>query len=209
MIGVDFDNTVVCYDEVFFSAALAMGFIPPGVERSKPAIREHIRSRHSDEQWMLVQAEVYGPRMAEARAYPGVVEFFQTCRALSQPVRVISHKTRFPATGKSGDLREAALRWLSDHGFFAPERVLLSPEQIVFTGTRGEKLCAIADAGCTHFIDDLPEVFAEADFPTGVCKILFDPAGAFSGWTEGIRTRSWAEIRELIFGDGAGNGRRS
>jgi hypothetical protein len=44
MIGIDFDNTIVCYDEVFGRVAVEQGLVPPHAATSKTAIRDHLRA---------------------------------------------------------------------------------------------------------------------------------------------------------------------
>jgi hypothetical protein len=199
MIGVDFDNTIVCYDNLFFDVAMEMGLVSGEVERSKKAVRDHILAHHSNDEWTLLQSEVYGACLLEAEPHPGVMEFFRYCRRHTVPVCIVSHKSRFPAVGKAYDLHRSAWAWLEARGFFAPNGIHLSRENVYFTETRAEKLEEIARLGCTHFIDDLPEIFVEADFPAGVKKILFDPSDAYAGWRAGICSRSWHEIQAGLF----------
>ena len=40
LIGIDFDNTIVCYDRVFHKAALEKGLIPADLPPSKGRVRE-------------------------------------------------------------------------------------------------------------------------------------------------------------------------
>jgi hypothetical protein len=107
-------------------------------------------------------------------------------------VSIISHKTEYPALGERVNLRDAARAWLAARGLVA--RHGIDPDDILFLGTLAEKLAAIADRGCTHFVDDLVEVLGHAAFPAGVVRILYGspclelPAGvvAFDSW-DGIR----------------------
>lgn len=198
LIGVDFDNTIVCYDELFYETARKVGLVSESVERSKTAVRAHVRSRHSDEKWALLQSEVYGARLFDAPPYPGVVEFFQCCRDRSIPVCVVSHKSRFPAAGDSHDFHRSALEWLEEYGFFSASGNLVPRDHVYFTATREEKIRQIVQLGCTHFVDDLPEVFCEAGFPNDVKKILFDPTDAHRAWNGGVRAPSWAEVKRQL-----------
>lgn len=199
LIGVDFDNTIVCYDRIFFDAALAMGLVGGEIEKSKTAVRDYIQTHHSNEMWTLLQSEVYGSRMSAARPYPEVAEFFEYCWGQSIPIWIISHKSKYPAAGKAHNLHTSALTWLAENGFLGSDGARLSPDRIVFAGTRGEKIQQISRLSCTHFIDDLPEVFSDGDFPKEVGRILFDPRGAYPSWSSGIHARSWKQIREILF----------
>lgn len=199
IVGIDFDNTIVCCDEVFFDLAVEMGMIPKSVDKAKNAVRDYIRAHFSDEHWTLLQSEVYGLRLIEAKPYPGVGDFFVACREHGVVAQIISHKTQYPAVGKRYDLHQSALSWLSENGFFDAGSIGLSPELVIFTSTRQQKIDQIRARACGLFIDDLPEVFAEADFPDGVKKILFDPKNVYSAWNGGVRVLSWDEIRNSFF----------
>lgn len=198
-IGVDFDNTIVCYDTIFFAAARDLGWIPDSVGKTKNAIRGYIQTHLSNDEWTVLQSEVYGARLLEAEPFPGVVDFFISCQIHDIRTIIISHKTRYPAVGKPFDLHRSAMDWLVRHGFFSEERIGLSGDQVIFTATRQQKIEQILRHGCTHFIDDLPEVFAEADFPASVKKILFDPQNSYMDWSDGIRATCWDELQEAFF----------
>src|SRR6266513_186637 len=110
-IGVDFDNTIVCYDDVFYLIALAEKLIPVELRPDKIAIRNHLRAIGQEDRWTAMQGLVYGERMAEAQPFPGVREFFSACAAKSVNVAIISHRTRQPIVGDPCDLHAAAFRW--------------------------------------------------------------------------------------------------
>jgi hypothetical protein len=205
-IGVDFDNTIVGYGEVFHSVAIEWGLIRGDSEQDKKAIRDQIRHLpDGDIEWQKVQAEVYGPRMNEARLIEGVREFFARCQQQNIKINIISHKTKYAHFDRMGiDLREAALAWMDCQGFFAADGWGLLPSDVFFETTRLEKIDRIGLLGCTHFIDDLEEVFLEDSFPCGVDKILFNP-DACQPTLHTVRfASSWKEIRGFIFGAAAG-----
>jgi hypothetical protein len=78
----------------------------------------------------------------------------------------------------------------------------VSVERIIFCETRSDKLEAIRRTGLTHFVDDLPDVFLEMDFPDGVERILFDPEGILTSPLSCRRAQSWHEIETMIFNAG-------
>ncbi|NDC63388.1 MAG: hypothetical protein EBZ59_05240, partial [Planctomycetia bacterium] len=104
MIGIDFDNTIVCYDGVFGRLAVEQGLVPPAAATSKTAIRDHLRALGREDRWTELQGAIYGPRMMDAPPFPGVLEFFAACRAAGTPVAIVSHRTRFPYLGERHDL---------------------------------------------------------------------------------------------------------
>lgn len=199
IIGVDFDNTIVCYDGIFHRVAVERGLVPPEIPVNKTAVRDHLRRIGQEPAWTELQGYVYGPRMTEADIFPGVKEFFRTCRERGIPVKIISHKTRFPYAGEKHDLHAAALGWLERQGFFSANEVGLPREAVFFELTKQEKLARIPSAGCTVFIDDLPEFLGEPAFPPGTCRFLFDPLDALPDDPSRERVRSWAEVARKIF----------
>ena len=212
MIGIDFDNTIVCYDEVFGRVAVEQGLVPPHAATSKTAIRDHLRAVGQEDRWTELQGTIYGPRMMDARPFPGVVEFFAACRAAAIPVAIVSHRTRFPYLGERHDLHAAARGWLARHGFHDPAGIGLPVERVFFEETKEAKLERIAEVGCTHFIDDLPELLGHPLFPADVRRMLFDPRGQH-GVPAGIEVAaSWSDLRNMLVGratrlPGGGNNR--
>jgi hypothetical protein len=168
-IGVDFDNTIISYDDLFHRCALERGLIPEGLPKRKAAVRSHLWSLpDGNSRWTALQGEVYGSRINEAESYPGTLDFFSLCRKHRVRVTIVSHKAEFPALGPRVNLREAALGWLEAHGLPAGKG-----SAVFFEADRKAKVKRIALLECSHFIDDLPEVFADPSFPAGVEKLLF------------------------------------
>jgi len=199
LIGVDFDNTIVCYDELFHRVAVEQGLIPSSVPASKGEVRRYLDGRGQGDVWTELQGYVYGERMSEAPAFPGVLEFFRRGVRSDLSLAIISHKTRYPARGPRYDLHRAAQRWLEVQGFYDPERIGLPADRVFFELSQREKVIRIAREGCAWFIDDLPELLTRPDFPTGVRKrILFDPHGHHAAEEGLYHTTSWAEIERLI-----------
>lgn len=204
MIGIDFDNTVVCYDQVFHEAAAQRGWIPADLPATKYNVRDYMRRHGNEDGWTELQGYVYGPYMQNAPPFPGVLEFLTGCRRWRVPVRIISHKTLYPFQGPRYDLHKAALEWLGARGFYDPQEAGLVAEQVSFEPTKEEKLHRIGAAGCTHFIDDLPEFLSEPGFPDGVERILFDPNDRHSAEHRFQRATSWTEISSILNRERAG-----
>jgi len=123
-IGVDFDNTIVCYDALFHRVAVSAASSARSAAR-KSAVREHLRQAGREETWTELQGLVYG------RAWPKPSPIrrsaiLEECRRRSIRLSIISHKTRQPVVGPPCDLHQAALSWLEQHQFFHPEGIGLS-----------------------------------------------------------------------------------
>lgn len=197
-IGVDFDNTVICYEGIFHRAAVNRGLIPESLGRAKKDVRDHLRAMDRERDWTELQGHVYGERIPECRPYPGALDFFAACMQKGIEVFVVSHKTRHPYIGPKLDLHAAARAWIEATGLHGADGVALPRENVHFELTKADKMARIAALGCTHFIDDLPEFLAEPDFPADVERILFDPHGLHEDETRFRRAESWRELTELL-----------
>lgn len=201
IIGVDFDNTIVAYDALFHRIATGRGLIPLDLPVDKTAVRDRLRATGQEEIWTELQGEVYGSRLGEAEPYPGVIEFFRACHRRGLHVEIVSHKTRHPYRGPRHDLHAAARAWLRQHGFFAADGAGLAEESVSFELTKAAKLARIASLGCSHFIDDLPELLGDPAFPAGVARFLFDPQAAHPT-AAGVRPMaSWAALHAHFFAE--------
>src|SRR5579862_1715508 len=129
-IGIDFDNTIVSYDALFHKVACERDLIPPDTPVNKVAVRDHLRRIGKEELWTELQGYVYGARMDEALAYPGVIEFLSGAAAAGHELAIVSHKTRHPFLGPQYDLHAAARRWVERH--LRQDEIALLPAAQVF-----------------------------------------------------------------------------
>jgi hypothetical protein len=196
-IGIDFDNTIVSYDELFFELARERVLIPAEFPRSKTHIRDLLRAEGREQVWTELQGLAYGDEIGRASIFPGVLDFFIACHERRIPLHVISHKTRQPYLGASADLHAAARGWLEQERLVGPVTGLTF-EQVFFELTKEAKVARISALGCSHFIDDLPEFLALASFPAGVQRILFDPSGVHAPTSDMVQVASWSELRGLL-----------
>jgi hypothetical protein len=192
-IGLDFDNTIVSYDVLFHRVALEQGVIPAGLAPTKLAVRDFLRRQGREDLWTEMQGYVYGARMNEALAYPGIIEFLRWARDAGLAVSIISHKTRYPYAGPRYDLHHAAREWVASH-LKDGGRPLVEPESVFFELTKEEKIARIGAAGCDYYIDDLPEILLAPEFPAATRGILFDPEGHHEDAAALLRMSSWGEI---------------
>lgn len=196
-IGVDFDNTLVCYDGVFHKAAVEQGIIKDQNQLlTKDQLRNRLRAENREDEWTKLQGYVYGPGMRQAKPFPGALDFLSACKAQGLPVCIVSHRTAKPFLGPAYDLLAAARQWLDDNDFFA--KAGLPREHAHFELTKQEKLARIATEGCTHFVDDLPEFLGEPSFPQGVERTLFDPSVSQPEDPRWMRAGSWPELSRRL-----------
>ncbi len=197
VIGIDFDNTIISYDNLIHKIALEKNLIPPHFTKSKTKIRDHLRQLPGGEiEWQKIQALIYGPRITEANLIDGVKEFLKDCKDNGIKVYIISHKTEHSNLYQGGtNFRTSALNWMKENIFSD----LLSEKEVYFTPTQDEKIQTVANLGCTHFIDDLEEIFGQEIFPGDVKKILFDPHGKASIRGEIAIFTTWNDIHKFCF----------
>ena len=200
LIGIDFDNTLVTYEQVFRDVAIARGLIGPDFAGTKQEIRDHIRLLpDGDLAWQRLQGFVYGKGIANAQIFQGADGFLRRARAEGAPVVVVSHKTEYGHYDPDRvNLRESARAWMRTNGFFASSGFGIPAENVFFEGSRAEKLERIARLGCSCFIDDLEEVLGDPDFPVGISRILFSQSKPVRAAPYTVCT-SWRQIEEHVF----------
>jgi hypothetical protein len=201
-IGIDFDNTMACYDQAFAEVAAFMGFQFSHEVASKVKIKKSIQdSPDGDLLWQRLQGQVYGRYMLLAKVFAGVHEFICLAKMRGHEVFVVSHKTEFGHFDEEQvSLRGQAVLWLEKNNFFHTNQLYLKKENVFFESTREEKIQRIQDLACTHFIDDLPEVFAEPKFPDHIQKMLFSPSDSFSDDASIKVASSWHNITAQVLG---------
>jgi hypothetical protein len=194
-IGLDFDGTIAIYDRVFHRCAMEQFGLPNQISPSKAAIRDWFwTTPKGKEQWIELQAQVYGVQIHEATIAVGLGEFLQHCRQRNIHVAIISHKTEFAARGPRVNLRQAAREWLEVQGFYDH----IARQDVFFESTRAEKIQRISSFGCSRFVDDLEEVFLEPAFPESVEKLLYSTTH-HNDSRESIKVfSSWDSIRQYF-----------
>ncbi|WP_421900004.1 hypothetical protein [Maridesulfovibrio sp.] len=174
LVGIDLDNTIICYDNALHGIAVQRGLIFTDTPKVKRIIRDQVRAAHSEIEWQKLQIAIYGTHIQRAELMPGVWDFLLGLKAQGIKFKIISHKTRYPNYGGSKvDLRAAAMEFLDQQNFFTQSGLGLTEDDVFFLPTRAEKIATIRKLECSIFIDDLKELFSEPDFPEQTAKILF------------------------------------
>ncbi len=200
-IGIDFDNTIACYEGVFHAAARERGLIPADLDTGKNAVRDHLNGSGRKDAFTELQGYVYGARMDLVAPYPGCAEVVAAARARGHEVFVVSHKTRTPILGPAYDLHAAARGFLEANGFLAPDMV--APGRVFFERTKEDKIGRAAALGLDAFIDDLPEILTLPGLPAAMRRLLFDPADALAAQARAAgleRHRDWRSIGRALLG---------
>jgi len=201
LIGLDFDNTIVCYDEAIAVLAEELFELPPALPRTKLGLRDHLRAAGREPEWTAFQGELYGPGMRHAHPFDGAIETMLQLVAAGHELVIVSHRSRRPYAGESHDLHIAARGWVANRlqglGLFSAE----GDEPCVhFLETREQKIKMITHLGCAAFLDDLPEVLSASGFPPDTYPILFDPSQKDQPPQQGNNAVifAWCQLPQLI-----------
>ena len=202
-IGLDFDNTIVCYDAAIAVLAEELFDLPPEVPRTKLGVRDHLRATDRAPEWTSFQGALYGPGMAHAQPFEGAIETMQSLVRQGHQLTIVSHRSRRPYAGPPHDLHAAARRWvgrrLQSAGLFLNDPADPAGEGIVnFLETREAKVARLAELGCQVFVDDLPEVLEAPGFQEGTVGVLFAPGGEGSSAQGYHRIAAWRELPDLL-----------
>jgi hypothetical protein len=200
-VGIDLDNTLVCYDRLFHTLARERGLLAREVEPTKAAVRDYLRAAGREPEWTELQGEAYGRRMAEAEPFPGVVRFLAACRRNGVEVAIVSHRTQVPYLGARHDLHASAMAWLERYeivgaGGLPRAGVFLEPDPAA-------KAARIGALGCEIFIDDLVEFLVRPELPAEMLRVHFDQSAVHAHEAIGPRTHcasSWPEIEHVVLG---------
>lgn len=199
ILGIDFDNTLVSYDDLFCEIASERGFTFPESTSTKEEVRDHIRSLGREEEWTLLQGHVYGSCMMRAKLFEGALEALRQIRDFNYKIVLISHRSRFPYAGFQYDLHAAALEFLEEHRLLVPDGPLYEAH---FETSKEAKIAKIMQYSCSHFLDDLPEILSMESFPSVTRKILFSSKKTSSNIPKDTTVVShWGELPSILQND--------
>jgi hypothetical protein len=189
-VGIDFDNTIICYDNVFNKTAVDLDLIPKDLAPGKNYVRDYLREINQENKWIWLQGYVYGTKLNNAQLYVGIKSFLKFCNESNIDCFIISHKTKYPYSGDQYDLHRAASDWIQHQNLNI---------DYFFELTKEDKIKRINTLNCTYFIDDLPEFLSLPGFNENIVKILFDPLQKYNKSDYGHEyVNSWSETLELI-----------
>src|SRR5215472_6099494 len=91
-IGIDLDNTLICYDQAFQRVGREEGLLPASFVGDKAAVkRALLKERPDGLLWETLQGLVYGRRIDAATLFDGVARFLEVCHARGGTVAIVSH----------------------------------------------------------------------------------------------------------------------
>tara|TARA_A100001388_G_C28749978_1_gene491604 strand:- start:643 stop:1248 length:606 start_codon:yes stop_codon:yes gene_type:complete len=171
-LGLDFDNTLIDYDEVFFKLALEKNLIPPSINKDKKSVRKYFIDNNIEDEFINLQGEVYGLKVLEAKQSFGMFEALRSLKDNYELI-IVSHKTKYPYSGKKYDLHKAASNWLEVNKFFDQNGLAMKRENVYFEITKENKISRIEQLDISFYIDDLQSILSMIN--PSIKRILYSP----------------------------------
>ncbi len=193
--GFDLDNTIIDYTQSAIQYAEHENIIKCNGLND---LRKQLRTTDpSGSNWQLAQSWIYTEGLKLANLRDGTVNFLKFLSENNFLIYVVSHKTsRTPEAHGSAPLRDSAYLWLKEGEV---HRYLDLDKNLFFESTRHEKVRKIAELNLDYFVDDLPEVFLEPEFPKMTRSFIFTDDKFESNWVTKVKT--FQEIKGLIEND--------
>ena len=193
-IGLDFDNTIVNYNNLFFNVARDLNWIPQSTVPSKSAVKSAMLSQNMEQDWIALQGLVYGKFMGDAELFTGFYEFLDMANANGIVIEIISHRSKFPYSGEMFNLHDAATNFIINKIFSKSSQRF----EFNFHEHKFEKIECIKIKKCDYFLDDLPSILQDISFPHGCVGILFDPFKVAEPGQFHNRVFSWKNFANFI-----------
>lgn len=187
-IGLDLDNTIIDYSNAAKKYAESMGL--ENIE-NLASLRNALRGI-SDWKWQEAQAWIYSSGIDFAEPSSGWNHFLNSASKFDWELFIVSHKTRFSSVMfGSRDLHFSATRWLESR---LKVREISQLRGIYFESSRQAKIERISYLNLNMFVDDLPQVLNDSNFPENVKAILYDPNNKYESTEIYSRIGSLSEI---------------
>tara|TARA_B100000963_G_scaffold309377_1_gene285282 strand:- start:23 stop:628 length:606 start_codon:yes stop_codon:yes gene_type:complete len=195
-LGLDFDNTLTNYDSLFFKLALEKKLVPKTLAKSKLAVRDFLRASKKEREFTLLQGEVYGKRIFEAKQSEGMFKALKKLKKDGINFYIVSHKSKNPYLGPKYDLHDSAMKWLERNNFFSADGLRMSKDNVYFELTKESKINRIEILGCTHYVDDLPEILMLLN--NNIKKIHYNPTKNLSYEDKFENLYDWQNISQIL-----------
>ena len=197
IIGIDFDNTIINYENIFGELAIEKELIPSYLAKDKNSVKDYLINKNCEDQWTILQGEVYGGEILRASFYPGLIDALNFFYKNKHIIYVISHRTKYPYKGKKTDLHAAAQKFLKKNKFFVNDGGFVEKLNTYFETTIEKKIQRIIELNCDIFIDDLKKVLML--LPATIERVHFCPnASKRPGSSPFKELRSWSKLQRLI-----------
>jgi hypothetical protein len=195
IVGFDFDNTIINYTNSFKKLCQKKNLVPNNIKKNKNSIRNYLRKKNIENEWTVLQGEVYGKYIMNAEIYKGVLKAILYLSKKNFEVKIISHKTKYPYIGEKINLRLLAMKWLAKN-LLKRTDIRIDKKNIFFEDTIENKIKRIKEERCDIYIDDLPEVLSL--LPSKTKKILFSPTYDTKHYSKLIIMKSWKDFPKIL-----------
>ena len=199
-VGIDIDNTIICYDTAFASLAKKTGFDVPS-SASKQQVKAWFHQHGLHEEFTILQGQIYGKFISMAHIFEGVLNFIADAIRQGHQLYLVSHKTKYPIKGDQVDLHEAAINFLIQQNIVCDQKPNAIPfDHVYFEQTLESKVRKIADLNLDFFIDDLLVVLTHKKFPEASRAIWFSSETVCNNNSQIQCCKSWVSINDKILG---------
>ena len=196
IIGFDFDNTIINYTKSFIELTKKKSLVPPEINKDKISIRNYLRDKNIENEWTILQGEVYGKNIMSAEIHKGVIDAFAYLSGKNFKIKIISHKTKFPYMGEKVNLRISAIEWIKKNILEDYSNIKLDLPDIHFEDSIKKKIEKIKELKCDVYIDDLPEILNL--LPSSIKRILFLPKIDSGDFSKFHVMNSWGEFPNIL-----------
>ena len=195
IVGFDFDNTIIDYNNLFGLVALEKNLILKPLAHDKNSVKQYLINANKEDEWTKLQGEVYGSRVLEANLYEGIIDIFKYLSNNSHKIYIVSHKTKFPYLGKKVDLHKSALKFIIANNILNKKDIKLTKDDIFFETSIKDKIERIENLKCDIFVDDLESILNL--LPDNIIKILFLPKSSAKKSNYKV-IKKWNELKNFI-----------
>ena len=188
-IGLDLDNTIAIYDNVFAKLGKTITKLPKDCKLTKKSIADFLRKNGREEEWTKIQGLVYGPKMEDAVPAPFFLDAVKRFHKSGFKCFVVSHRTKIPASGDNFNLHNFANQWIDNHC-----RQFLT--DVFFEETINKKIRRIQALELNIFIDDLEKILKKLK-QSNIKKVLY--TDDTSSKNQFIVMNDWKQIMDYVF----------
>ena len=100
-LGLDFDNTLIDYDLIFYKTALKLGLIDKNIKKSKKSVRNYLVNINQEHNFTFLQGQVYGKEIINAEKSEGMFDSLKKLKNKGVHLHIVSHKTKKPIIGEN------------------------------------------------------------------------------------------------------------
>ena len=197
-IGLDFDNTIINYENLFFELLKSEHFISADTPlMSKTEVKKYLIGQDkNDLRWQALQAKAYGENINQATCFEGVFPFIKWAKQQGHQISIVSHKTETSNYDHSVKLRYWATKWMEENKLIGVGPQQIDPSEIHFVNSVDEKISSITAMKFDLFVDDLPKIIEHHLFPKETLGILFAPS-SFNSNTY-LQVSSWPQLKNQV-----------